>query len=143
MLLATGTLDTPLRVLIVDDQKTMRSILRGLLHQTGIRDIPEADDGKSALKFLRDPGIEFPDLIICDLHMENISEIEFCRAVRRGKQIYNSKVPILILTGDKDPLLHEVAFQVGATAVMTKPINAEQLRKAIAVNIGFSLETAV
>jgi CheY-like chemotaxis protein len=128
-----------LRVLLIDDQKTMRNIMRELLHQIGIYDVDEAEDGAVALEFLRDYVTPFPDLIICDLHMEHMDGIEFCNAVRRDKTLRNQGVPVVILTGDHDPLLHEVAEQVGAVSVVTKPITAVALKQLISDKVGFAL----
>ena len=131
--------DYALRVLLIDDQKTMRNIMRELLHQIGIHDIDEAEDGAVALEFLRDYVTPFPDLINCDLHMEHMDGIEFCNAVRRDKTLRNHGVPVVILTGDHDPLLHEVAEQVGAVSVVTKPITAVALKQLIGDKVGFAL----
>ncbi len=135
----TGTLESTLQVLVIDDQQSMRSIMRDLLHQVGIRHVDEAEDGAVALAFLRDRNKPFPDLIICDLHMEHMDGLEFCNAVRRDKELHNEYVPIIILTGDHDPLLHEVAEQVGAVSVVTKPITAEQLKDLVSDKVGFAL----
>ncbi len=135
----TDTLESTLQVLVIDDQQSMRSIMRDLLHQVGIRHVDEAEDGAVALDFLRDHVTPFPDLIICDLHMEHMDGLEFCTVVRRDKTLSNKGVPIIILTGDHDPLLHEVAEQVGAVSVVTKPITAEQLKELVSDKVGFAL----
>lgn len=135
----TDTLESTLQVLVIDDQQSMRSILRELLHQVGIRHVDEAEDGAIALEFLRDRGTPFPDLIICDLHMEHMDGLQFCNAVRRDKELHNESVPIIILTGDHNSLLHEVAEQVGAVSVVTKPITAEQLKELVSDKVGFAL----
>jgi len=128
----------PLHVLIIDDQKTMRSIIKGMLRTIGITSITAATSGEEALAYLIDGNCRFPDVIISDLHMENMDGIEFCNTVRRNKDLKNKGVPILILTGDKDPLLHEVSKQVGALTVLTKPITAEALKLQIEEAVGYS-----
>ncbi len=133
--------DLPLRVLVIDDQQTMRSILRELLHQVGVTDVDEAADGEIALALISDPHADFPDLIICDLHMDNMDGMQFCNAVRRSEKLHNSGVPIIILTGDRDKLLHEVARQVGAVSVVTKPVTAEDLKSLIQDKVGFTFGT--
>ena len=128
----------PLRVLIIDDQKTMRSIVRGLLLRVGIDSVSEAESGEEALARLRDQHASFPDVIICDLHMERMDGLEFCNTIRRSKDLRNSGVPILMLTGDKDPFLHEVSTQVGALSVLTKPVTAEELKAQIMQAVGYA-----
>ena len=124
-----------IRVLVIDDQRAMRSIVRQLLSQIGIHDIHEARNGEEALKFLNQPSNEDPDVIICDLHMDKMDGLEFCNHVRRDKE---HDIPIIILTGDSDKLLHEVARQVGAVEVLTKPISAPKLQEHIQTAIGFA-----
>ncbi len=127
-----------LHVLIIDDQKAMRSIVRSLLHRIGIEDIAEAENGKEALDRLHDSHAKFPDVIICDLHMNKMDGLQFCNFVRRDEKLRTSGVPILKLTGDRDQLLHEVARQVGVVSVLTKPITAEELKIQITRAVGFS-----
>jgi len=126
-----------LRVLIVDDQRTMRKIIRELLSQISIRDVIEAEDGLDALKVIQDPTAVPPDVVLCDLHMANMDGMEFVNMVRRNKVPRLAGIPILILTGDKDTFMHEVSTQAGATKVLTKPISAPDLRTEIAAVVGF------
>ena len=72
-----------------------------------------------------------PDVIICDLHMDNMDGIEFLRTLRADKGNVNSRKPVLILTGDKSEQAHEITRQVGASKVLTKPISAEDLIRHI------------
>ena len=127
-----------LNILLIDDQRAMRSILRNMLHRIGIKDTAEANDGREALDYLGNPQARFPDVIICDLHMEGMDGMQFCQSVRRHQKYRNSGVPILILTGDHDPLLHEVSRQVGAVSVLTKPVNAQQLKSEIVSAVGYA-----
>ena len=129
-----------IRVLIVDDQRSMRSIVRLLLSQVGISDVEEAGNGEQALALLRTPTFTDPDVIICDLHMDTMDGLEFCNQVRREEGIRTRAIPIIVLTGDQNTLIHEVSRQVGATAVLEKPISADELLKQIHTAIGFSVD---
>ena len=135
--MSTSTL-IALRALIIDDQRTMRSIVRKLLSQVGVTDVIEAEDGGEALEFLNGPDVDLPDFIICDLHMEDHDGMSFCNAIRRHKNSDISQIPVLILTGDSDKLLHEVALQIGAVNVLTKPISAQDLGQEICHAVGFT-----
>ena len=132
---ATGSI----RVLVVDDQSAMRSIIRQLLHQVGIDDVAEAENGEQALDKLRTNGDNDPDVIICDIHMDQMDGTEFCNRVRRDKAIRNRAIPILMPTGDRNRLVHEVAQQLGAAKVLTKPITAHDLLCEIEDAIGYSI----
>lgn len=127
-----------LRGLVIDDQRSMRSIVKNLLRKVGIEEVAEAENGKVALAYLRDPDTVFPDFIICDLHMDQMDGMQFCNVVRSNKNLCNHHVPILILTGDPDPMLHEVSRQVGAISVLGKPISAGDLGKEIEKALGFA-----
>jgi CheY-like chemotaxis protein len=135
----SGSGINPLHVLIIDDQKTMRSIVRGLLQKIGIKDIAEAGGGKEALDHLQDPHANFPDVIICDLHMDEMDGLQFCNFIRRNEKLRNSGVPVVMLTGDRDTFLHDVSRQVGAMSVLTKPITAEELKSEITLAVGYEL----
>lgn len=134
----TETHPNQICALVVDDQRSMRMIVKNLLRTIGIEQIAEAENGKVALAYLRSQDTEFPDVIICDLHMDQMDGMEFCNVVRSDKKLYNHHVPILVLTGDPDKMLHEVAEQVGAVSVLTKPVSAEELGRHIERALGYA-----
>lgn len=125
--------------LVIDDQRTMRAIVRQMLHQIGIEDVADCPEGLEAWNFLANCGTAVPDFIICDLHMEGMDGLEFVNAIRRSKNDTVHNIPVLILTGDPDKFLHQVADQAGAAKVIQKPISAPDLRKEIGGLLG--LET--
>ena len=129
-----------IRVLIVDDHGSMRSIIRQLLAQVGIENVIEAEDGAEALALLHSREFDDPDVVICDLHMAKMDGMEFCNRVRRDDDIRRRLIPILILTGDHDRLIHDVSRQIGATSVLTKPISAPDLLHEIETAIGFTVQ---
>lgn len=135
--MTTDTL-VALRALIVDDQRTMRSIVRKLLSQLGIVDVMEAAGGAEAFSIIETSEDGPPDFVICDLHMEDGDGMSFCNKVRRHKNEDIAHIPVLILTGDSDHLLHEVALQIGAVNVLTKPISAPDLGREISQAVGFA-----
>ncbi len=128
-----------LRVMVVDDQRTMRAILRDLLHKVGIREVLDATDGENALAQLNALADKdkTPDLILCDLHMEKMDGLAFVTHVRRGKEEKIERhIPILLLTGENDTMMLEVVQQVGAIDILKKPISADNLGLAIAKAVG-------
>lgn len=131
--------DNPLRGLIIDDQQTMRRIVRQLLKQIGITQLEEAKNGRDALEMLDDPQAKTPDFVICDLHMDKMDGLEFCNKLRLSKKEHLRQIPVIILTGDQDRFMREVSQQIGATIVLSKPVTADQLHDSISDVIGFVL----
>ena len=126
-----------IRVLVIDDHQTMRKILRQLLGIVGIDDVIEASHGEEVLTLVSNPQVGDPDVIICDLHMDRMDGMEFCNKMRRTDGLRERAIPILMLTGDEDDMLHEVSRQVGAVKVLTKPIGADDLLAEIRAAIGY------
>ena len=133
----SGRAAQAIRVLVVDDQRAMRSIVRNLLSQNNISQVTEAEDGVEAMRSLLDFKQPKPDVIICDLHMEKMDGMEFCNKLRLSKQDAIRSIPVLILTGERDQMPLEVARQVGATAVLAKSISAPDLCQHIESAVGF------
>lgn len=121
-----------LRIMVIDDQKAMRSIIKRLLSQQNIKNVSEAENGKHALDLLRTGQVVLPDVIICDLYMDGMDGMEFVTFLRRHK----INVPVLILTGEQDEFVLDVARQAGATNVLKKPISGPDLYKEIQNAVG-------
>ena len=128
-----------IRVLVVDDQRTMRKIIRQLLSQIGVHDVDDAEDGEQALAMLHNPTGDMPDIVICDLHMEKMDGMDFCNHVRRDKNEDIRAIPIIILTGEQDTFVHDVTKQVGAATIMIKPVSAGDLKTQIQAAVGFTI----
>jgi len=126
-------------VLVVDDQRAMRKIIRQLLSQIGVHDVDDAADGEQALSILHNPTANKPDVVICDLHMEKMDGMDFCNHVRRDKNDDIRAIPIIILTGEQDTFVHDVTKQVGAATIMIKPVSAGELKTQIQAAVGFTI----
>jgi CheY-like chemotaxis protein len=135
----TENLAKSVHVLLVEDHAAVRQMLRQILFRVGVGQISEAEDGAQAFDVLRGNWDNLPDLIICDLYMKNVDGLQFCRKLQQQLRTNNDHVPILVLTGEQDEMVHEVAYQVGATKVLTKPIPPAVPIEEIGRIIGFSL----
>jgi CheY-like chemotaxis protein len=135
----TPSAASELRVLIIDDQEIMRKIIRRLLRESGITNVAEAENGRVGLDHLANPQVENPDVILCDLHMDVMSGTEFIHKLRRHKGLSNPDVPVIVLTGEANDMVLEVAVQVGASTVLQKPLPPEELLAAIESAVGFQL----
>lgn len=117
-----------IRVPVIDDQRTMRLIIRQLLVQLEIDDIIESGNGISAIAILaRTECTPPPDVIVCDLRMDKIDGMEFLNRICRGRVNIDLHTPVPILTGEPDRLVLSVTEQVGAASVLKRPISATDL----------------
>lgn len=129
-----------IKVLVIDDQATMRKIVRRLLLQIGEFDVIEASNGLQAMEILRDAGNEDkPDVIISDLHMEGMDGIELCNKIRLSKTPGIKEIPVLMLTGESDDFILKVSQQVGAFKILSKPIGAPELKDHLSAALGFNI----
>ena len=125
----SGTAFDNLKVLIVEDNQHMRSLLRSLLNSVGIREIAEANNGASALDVLSDRKC---DLILSDLAMKPMDGITFSTRVRTGERSPNPFVPIIMITGHTEKHRVEAARDAGVTEFLVKPITAQSLFSRLA-----------
>ena len=118
-----------LKVLIVEDNQHMRSLLRALLNSAGIRDIIEANNGPTALTALREKNC---DLVLSDLAMKPMDGLTFSHAVRTAENSPNPFIPIIMITGHTEKHQVEAARDAGVTEFLVKPITASSLFSRIA-----------
>jgi CheY-like chemotaxis protein len=118
-----------LRVLIVEDNNHMRTLLRSLMNALGIRQVIECTDGASAYAALRDRK---PDFVLTDLSMKPVDGIEFTRMVRTAKDSPNPYVPIVMVTGHTERGRVEAARDAGVTEFIAKPITVQNLLLRVA-----------
>ncbi|MBT5073533.1 MAG: response regulator [Kordiimonadaceae bacterium] len=128
------------RILVIDDQSTMRKIVSQLLFQIGKFNISEASNGLQAMKLLNNPGrSKRPDVIISDLHMDGMDGIELCNKIRLSKIPGVRDIPVLMLTGESDDFILKVSKQVGVFKILSKPIGAPELKKHISSALGYQI----
>ncbi|MFI4987551.1 MAG: diguanylate cyclase domain-containing protein, partial [Alphaproteobacteria bacterium] len=104
-------------ILIVDDDATLRFLMRETLEQDGFAVI-EAGDGIEALEAYQESR---PAMLISDVVMPRMDGFELCRELRKRPEA--TYVPVLMATGLDDIESIESAYQAGATDFIVKPIN--------------------
>ena len=120
-----------IRVLVVDDQMSMRGLTRYSLEQLGFKTISEAPDGKAGFE----SAIKNPvDLIISDYNMPEMDGLQFLRAVRADPNM--RKTPFIMVTGRGDKELVTKAAQAGVNNYVIKPFTVEILKKKIEAVVG-------
>ncbi len=108
-----------LSVLIIEDVRAMRTILKALLRQYGIQDFLEASDGAEALKILRSRR---RDLVITDLAMSPMDGLEFTRRLRRQSSGPNALVPVIVVSAHSEENWVQDALEAGVTDFLLKPV---------------------
>ena len=120
-----------IRTLVVDDQLTMRSLVRASLQQIGMRDIEEAPDGEAALRSLLAQPVH---LVISDFNMPNLDGLGLLRAIRAHPP--TSKTAFIMLTGRADRELVQRAVQFGVNNYLVKPFTTAQLKEKLEAVFG-------
>lgn len=108
-----------LSVVIVDDLRSMRLILKSVLRSVGIEQVAEASDGEEALQLLKNQS---HDLVITDLSMKPMNGIELTRRLRKRESGTNAFVPILMISGHGEKANIQQAMEAGVSAFLLKPI---------------------
>ena len=114
-----------IRVMVIDDNATMRGIMRYQLNQLGVTDLLEASNGKEALSALRDPSVEKPHAILCDLHMDQMDGLQFCNVFRTDKELKDSGIPIIIATADGDHMNESSRRSPTRTSLYVVPVSPD------------------
>ena len=109
------------RILIVDDEASMRTLIRRMLSRMGMANLLEAASGAEALQLLAATPV---DLVICDWNMPAMSGMELFQRARSLKP----DLVFLMLTGRADAESHAAALEAGVAAFLVKPIAAPDLK---------------
>ncbi|MPZ85382.1 MAG: response regulator [Actinophytocola sp.] len=108
----------PSRVLVVDDDLTVRDVVRRYLELAG-HQVALADNGEDALAWI---ARHEPDLVVLDLMLPGIDGLEVCRRLRR-----TSAVPVVMLTALGEEENRIAGLQLGADDYVTKPFSPREL----------------
>ncbi|WP_432798390.1 response regulator [Poriferisphaera sp. WC338] len=113
-----------MKVLLVDDSKTMRNIQRGILTQLGYQEIEEAVDGLDALSKV---GAFEPDLLLVDWNMPNMDGLTFVKQYRESGR----KAPIIMVTTEAEKMRVVEAIKAGVNNYVVKPFTPDVLSERI------------
>ena len=125
------SVDKSMKILIVDDYKTMLRIIRNLLAQLGFNNVDEETDSAAALQKIRERAY---GLVISDWNMEPMTGIELLRKVRADEKINGT--PFIMVTAESNTENVIAAKQAGVDNYIVKPFNAGTLKKKLASVIG-------
>lgn len=117
-----------LRVLVVDDDKFMLTLVRSILQSLGIKQVAETTNVEDAFEQIK---IEPPGLIITDWQMEPMDGLDLVRLVRKAKDSPNHYTPIILLSGVMERHRVAQARDAGVHEIVAKPVSIDALKKRI------------
>ncbi len=135
---ATQTKDSPsdYNILIVDDSKTDRTIMRKSLAPLGVS-LTEATNGVEALNILKSNEISF-DAVLIDIEMPQMDGYTLASEIRKYSKYRN--LPLLAVTSRTSKSDRLRGVEVGMTEYITKPYSAEYLADSVSKNIKLPVE---
>jgi CheY-like chemotaxis protein len=114
-------------ILVIDDDESMRDLLRLHLAAAGYDVEVAADAIAAGYSVLRSP----PDLIITDVNMPHLDGFEFIEALRSDKTL--PKIPVIFLTSVEEG--DHRGKSLGAVGYVTKPVRADKLLSLVAQHV--------
>jgi len=127
-MVASDTTDSALdgvKVMVIDDSKTIRRTAETLLKKAGC-EVVTAIDGFEALAKITDQN---PDVIFIDIMMPRLDGYQTCALIKKNKNYKNT--PVILLTS-KDGLFDRARGRiVGSDRYLTKPFTKDELLSAI------------
>jgi len=116
-----SSLETKRKILVIEDEKDIRELVRYNLEAEGFA-VVEASDGEIGLAL---SARERPALVLLDLMLPGLSGLEVCRKLREGEDL--SRVPILMLTARAAEVDKVLGLEMGADDYVTKPFSPREL----------------
>jgi|GEM_PF-252160 len=119
-----------LKILVVDDQSLVRTLLSQALQSMGIKaeNISQAPDGSTAMRTL---DMRMVDLVLCDVEMKPMNGLDLLKELRCGHTMNSSILPFIFLSGHADRSNVEVAVHLHADGFVIKPPKPIDVEKAI------------
>jgi two-component system chemotaxis response regulator CheY len=121
------------KVMLVDDEEFVRTIMKRMLHGFGINLIDEAKDGHDALKQLE---CSCPNLLFLDLLMEPMDGLELLRRMRAHKVDSIRNLPVIVLTLNSDAETVKQVMPLGVQDYLVKPVFPDILRAKLEQFVG-------
>jgi DNA-binding response OmpR family regulator len=114
--------DRPPRILLVDDEQSLQTLLSYPLRKDGY-EVVQATDGREALARF---GEQSFDLVVLDVMMPKLDGLEVCKRMRA-----RSTVPIIMLTAKAEEIDKVLGLELGADDYITKPFSMREFRSRV------------
>lgn len=127
-------MEQPLKILVVDDSRVIRQIIRKELEPGGY-EVSEAKNGLEALARLA--GSSPPDLVTLDIEMPKLNGFNTCRKLRTNRytrfftHCSDNRMPVIFVTGNDTMKDRKRGFQMGAADFITKPFTKGAVLSAV------------
>jgi two-component system chemotaxis response regulator CheY len=120
-----------MRILIADDSRVMRQIVKRTLRQAGYSDaeVSEAENGREAFEAIAN---DTPDLVLSDWNMPEMTGIELLVALRAQ----GHSVPFGFVTSEGSPEMRDKAESAGALFLVAKPFTSDSFREVLEPVLG-------
>ena len=115
---------TNVRILVVDDQRFARQVIRSLLGVLGCTRVSEASDGEGAWKLIQEAP---PDIVITDWKMEPVDGFELVKRIRSRQDNPNPFLPIIMVSAYSEAARIISARDTGINEFVMKPVSAQTL----------------
>ncbi|MCB2014749.1 MAG: response regulator [Sphingobium sp.] len=115
-----------IKVMVVDDQTSMRAMIRRTLQDLGFRDVRDKPSATEALPAVQQDRVH---LIISDYNMPEMDGLEFLKAVRSDPVI--GKTVFIMLTGSSEKSVVQKAAELGVNNYVVKPFAPAALKEKI------------
>ncbi|MDE2184125.1 MAG: response regulator [Alphaproteobacteria bacterium] len=115
-----------IKAVVVDDQLTMRTLVRSALQQIGVTDVREFPKAQEAIAAMKTQPAH---IILSDFNMPEMDGLEFLRAVRADPTLKSTG--FVLLTGRADVELVKRAVQFGANNYLAKPFTVAVLKQKL------------
>ncbi|MCG3136713.1 MAG: Chemotaxis protein CheY [Phycisphaerae bacterium] len=113
-----------MKIMLVDDSRTIRNIQKKVLGELGYTEIMEAGDGVEALNLYKQTT---PDLMLVDWNMPNMDGITLVKTIRQT----DKNIPMIMCTTEAEKTRVIQALQAGVNNYVVKPFTAETLSEKI------------
>lgn len=113
-----------MKVMLVDDSRTMRNVEKNILGSLGFNDVVEACDGQDALSKVVAAA---PDLILLDWNMPNMDGLTFLKEFRK----INKETVVIMVTTEAEKIRVVEAIKAGVNNYVVKPFTPDDLSARI------------
>jgi two-component system, chemotaxis family, chemotaxis protein CheY len=121
-----------MKVLLVDDSGTMRTIQKRCLSKLGVEDVVEAEDGVQALVMFEAGSF---DIVLTDWNMPNMDGLSLLKEIRQR----NREIPIIMITTEAERARVVLAIQSGVSDYLVKPFTPDGLKEKLERWVGAKL----